>query len=417
MSTTPTAPSPGSPAPGPAPADGSGPRPGRGVTPSGAWTVVARREVTVKLTDRTFLVSTLVTLLLITALVVVQAVTSDGTSDYRVAATPASAEMAAVVANRAPDVDRSVAVTVDRVPDDAAARAAVTSGDADAWLHPSGDGWVLTGASQVPGGLESVTAQVVRGVVIERNAARAGTSIATLQAGSVLRTALLEGDPRTAGVTQAVGFAFAFLFYIASLIYGLQLAQSVVEEKQSRIIEIIATSIPVRQLLAGKVVGNAALAFGQLALYLAVGVAGLGLTDYGSVLPSLTWPVLWFLVFFLGGFLALACLWAVAGSLASRNEDLQATTTPLTLVIVGTFFGGLLLEGTARTVASFVPPLSAVLMPMRLLDGQAAWWEPVLALVLLLGFAGVTIVLGERIYRRALLQGRVGLRQAWSAPE
>jgi ABC-2 type transport system permease protein len=135
------------------------------------------------------------------------------------------------------------------------------------------------------------------------------------------------------------------------------------------------------------------------------------------MVPSVSGAVVWFLVFFLAGFVALASLWAVAGSLASRNEDLQSTTPPLTMLVMGMFFGGIFLSGTWQTIASFVPPLSAVLMPVRLLDGDVPWWQPVVALALLLVFAGFTVVVGERIYRRALLQtqGRLSLRQAWRA--
>ena len=114
-----------------------------------------------------------------------------------------------------------------------------------------------------------------------------------------------------------------------------------------------------------------------------------------------------------------ACLWAVAGSLASRTEDLQATSTPLTMLMLVMFFGGLSLEGRGQVIASFVPPVSAVVMPKRILAGGVAWWEPLVALGLLAVFAAVTVWVGERLYRRALLQtgGRVSLRQAWSAAE
>ncbi len=83
------------------------------------------------------------------------------------------------------------------------------------------------------------------------------------------------------------------------------------------------------------------------------------------------------------------------------------------------FFGGVSLDGRAQVIASFVPPVSAVVMPKRILAGGVAWWEPLVALGLLAAFAGVTVWAGERLYRRALLQtgGRVGLRAAWSAAE
>ena len=71
----------------------------------------------------------------------------------------------------------------------------------------------------------------------------------------------------------------------------------------------------------------------------------------------------WFLVFFLAGFAALACIWAVAGSLATRSEDLQSTTPVLTTILMGAMFVGLFGEGTVRVVASYLPVVSAISMP------------------------------------------------------
>jgi ABC-2 type transport system permease protein len=71
------------------------------------------------------------------------------------------------------------------------------------------------------------------------------------------------------------------------------------------------------------------------------------------------------------------------------------------------------------TVLSFVPPFSAILMPIRILEGSAAWWEPIVALLLLIALAAVIVRGAERLYRRSLLQtqGKLSLKQAWSAPE
>src|SRR5690606_14754414 len=124
----------------------------------------------------------------------------------------------------------------------------------------------------------------------------------------------------------------------------------------------------------------------QIVLYVAVGLIGLSLTEYRSFIPDLGAPVAWFILFFTAGFIALACLWAVAGSLASRIEDLQSTSAPLTYLIMGVYFGSFLLSGNAKVIASFIPPLSAVLMPMRILEGGIPLWQPIVALVLMLAF-------------------------------
>ena len=380
---------------------------------------MTRREVVSRITDKSFLLGTAFMVVLIAGFIGFNAWQEERTDTVTLAATPDAAAMATAVADAAPGVDENVEVTVVEVDDRAAAESALREDEVDAWLHPTDDGWQLTSESSEQGSLTDVVEVVVQQQVLADNAAEVGTTVESLQAGSTVTTAFLRGDAEKAGVAEAVGFVFVFLFYFAALVFGMQLASSVIEEKQSRIVEIIAAAIPVRHLLAGKVLGNTALAVIQLMVYLVVGLVGLSFTSYKSYVPALSGPTAWFIGFFLAGFIALACLWAVAGSLASRTEDLQATSTPLTMLMLVMFFGGLSLDGRAQVIASFVPPVSAVVMPKRILAGGVEWWEPLLALGLLAAFAAVTVWIGERLYRRALLQtgGRVSLRQAWSAAE
>lgn len=384
-----------------------------------AWLLVTRREVVSRITDKSFLLGTAFMVVLIAGFIGFNAWQEERTDTVTLAATPDSAAMATAIADAAPGVDENVEVTVVEVDDRTAAEAALRDDDVDAWLHPTEAGWQLTSESSEQDSLTDVVRTVVSQRVLADNAADVGSTVEDLQAGSTVTTAFLRGDAEKAGVADAVGFVFVFLFYFAALVFGMQLASSVIEEKQSRIVEIIAAAIPLRHLLAGKVLGNTALAMIQLLVYLAVGLVGLSFTSYKSYVPALSGPTAWFIAFFFAGFVALACLWAVAGSLASRTEDLQATSTPLTMLMLVMFFGGLSLDGRGQVIASFVPPVSAVVMPKRILAGGVEWWEPLLALGLLAAFAAVTVWLGERLYRRALLQtgGRVSLRQAWSAAE
>lgn len=384
-----------------------------------AWVLVARREVVVKLTDRAFLLGTVFTVVLIAAFMGWQAWDAGRTTTYTVATTAADRSMADRIAEDAGGVDDTVAVLVEDAPDAGAARTLVTEGDADAWLHRDGGAWVLTTDSEEEDALTGVTREVVRQAALEQQASELGTTAEQLQAGSTVRTTLLTGDAEKAGLASGIAFAFAFLFYIATLTFGITLANSVVEEKQSRIVEIIATSIPVRQLLIGKVLGNSALAMAQMVLFVAVGLVGLSLTPYSSLVSAVSGPVVWFLVFFVAGFVTLATLWAVAGALASRTEEVQSTATPLTMLVMAVFFGALFVDGTVKVVVSYLPPFSAVLMPTRLLEGTAQWWEAVVALALLLAAAAVVVRVAERLYRRSLLQtgGKLSMRQAWSAPE
>ena len=387
---------------------------------AGAWTLVARREVMVKLTDKSFLIGTAVTLALIIGALALQVVLSGHTSTSKIAATsPAAVSMVGQLADKAPALDKSVAVEPVRSPSDAAARAAVQDEDADVWLRQTAKGWELTTRETADPALVAVVTQVVRADAISRNADAAGTTLTALEQGGQLATTQLVGDAKKSELSQLMGFSFAFLFYIAALTFGITLASSVIEEKQSRIVEIIAGAIPLRQLLAGKIAGNTVLAVGQMAVYVGVALVGLAFTDYSGFIAGVSGTVGWFLAFFLAGFVALSCLWAVAGALASRTEDLQSTQTPVTMLVVLMFFGGLFLDGTVRTVASFVPPVSALLMPIRMLDGGVSWWEPLVAMVLLVGFASALVLAGERLYRRALMQtgGKLSLREAWRLEE
>ena len=85
------------------------------------------------------------------------------------------------------------------------------------------------------------------------------------------------------------------------------------------------------------------------------------------------------------------------------------------MALVLAFVVGMTVSGTAKVVASFVPILSAILMPGRIVAGEAAWWEPVVALALTVVFAALSISVGARLYRNSLLQTgrRLGLRAAW----
>ncbi|CAM3801885.1 ABC transporter permease [Nocardioides zeicaulis] len=384
-----------------------------------AWLLVTRREVVSRITDKSFLIGTVLMVAMIAGFIGFSAWQDGRTDQVTLAVTPDAAAMGQAVVDDGPEVDDQVEVSLTDVDDRAAAERLLTDDEADAWLHPVDGGWQLTTKSSEDDSLTSVVSAVVRQQVLAENAAGTGVTLEQLEAGSTVDTGFLQGDAEKAAVADAVGFVFVFLFYFAALVFGMQLASSVIEEKQSRIVEIIAAAIPLRHLLAGKVLGNTALALIQVLLYAVVGLVGLSFTSYKSYVPDLSGPAAWFIAFFVAGFVALACLWAVAGSLASRTEDLQATSTPLTMLMLVMFFGGLSLDGRAQVVASYVPPVSAVVMPKRILAGGVAWWEPLLALGLLAAFAALTVWAGERLYRRALLQtgGRVTLRQAWSSAE
>jgi ABC-2 type transport system permease protein len=129
--------------------------------------------------------------------------------------------------------------------------------------------------------------------------------------------------------------------------------------------------------------------------------------------------VIWFVVFFLFGFVLLASLFAAAASLVSRQEDVGAVTAPVTYLVMIPYFAVIFFNDNpvVMTIMSYVPFSAPVGMPMRLFLGEAQWWEPILSLGVLIATTAVVVALGSRIYSNSLLRtgSRVKLREALKA--
>lgn len=381
----------------------------------GAWRIVAEREMSVKLHDRNFMVSTVVTLVLIVASIVFSGWISGRATTVDVAVTgQESAAVLQVGQAIADSQDANVKLTPHEVGDRAEVEQQVRDSTVDVGLVQADDGWRLIGKTNENTDAATYITAAAQQVAVERNAKAAGTSTQQLQSGSTVGYDLLEPDGADAGTAKIVSFVFAFLFYLSSIVFGMVIAQSVVEEKQNRIVEILASAIPVRQLLVGKVLGSTVMALGQLVLFVAAGLIGMAATGRSDQIAQVAGAAGWFVVFFVVGFLALAALWAVAGSLSTRSEDLQSTSTPLSVVIMAILFIGIFVSGTGQVVASYVPLVSIVAMPSRVVAGTAAWWEPLISLLIMAATAYGIIVIAEKIYRRSLMQtqGRLSFRQA-----
>lgn len=198
---------------------------------------------------------------------------------------------------------------------------------------------------------------------------------------------------------------------IVLVFYGQAVAQGVTEEKSSRVVELLLTTVSPRRLLAGKVLGIGLLGLAQLVL---AGGAALiaGQLAGGVGLPSaapqtVALVVLWFVL----GYVFYSVAFAAAGALVSRQEDLQTAMMPITFVLIAAFYAGLIIaygkpDGTAARIAAFVPPLAPMVVPARMILGDMSVVGLLAAVAVdLLATAGL-ILLAARIYERAIL--RVG---------
>ncbi|WP_237186094.1 ABC transporter permease [Rothia nasimurium] len=376
--------------------------------PKNAWQIVATREIMVKLRDKSFIGGTIFSLVIILAAILIPYFVSSGSTDYTVATSDDRASSLVAAADAASDDETSYTAT--QVDSADAARTLVADGDADAYLAPTDQGWELVFDSSPDNSLVTELSAAITSTVTAENAAASGVDLEALAAGTQVSTSVLSGNSN-AGLAFLIAMVFAMIFYMTTVLFGVAIANSVVEEKQNRIVEIIATAIPLGQLLAGKIVGNIVLAILQVAIYAVAGLIGMQITgsasEFGWILPS----VGWFALFYVVGFAAIATIWAAVGAMAARTEDIANLSNPITMVLIAALFAGIYVSGTWLKVVSFVPVLSSIAMPRRLLTEDVALWEPLLALALTLAVAALLTRLGARIYRANIMRG--GTSVSW----
>jgi ABC-2 type transport system permease protein len=348
------------------------------VTTFAAARLVLGREIRAKLRDKAFLFSTVSFLFIIIASIAVPSLIEGGPTRVAVADGGSAAAL------------RQAGFEIVEVPDTAAAERLVRDGDVEAAVVP--------GPRVV--GLDETPEEVVEAL------------------STAPQVRLLDELPYNRAVAILVPLAIAMLCYLTSLLFGLQIAQSVVEEKATRIVEILVSSVSPRALLAGKVAAMSILAFAQIALLAVVTVVGLMVTGTDAGLLDVIAPALgWFLPFFVLGFVMLATIWAAVGALAARQEDLGSTSGTAQMIVLIPFFAVIFLRDNpaALTALSYFPLSSPMAMPIRIFQQDAAGWEPFAALAIVAVTAALLLGVGARIYEGSLLRTntRTSIAAAW----
>lgn len=250
-----------------------------------------------------------------------------------------------------------------------------------------------------------------------------------------------EEKDSSSGTATGVGYAAAFMIYMFIFIYGAQCMRGVIEEKTSRIVEVIISSVRPFHLMMGKVIGIAAVGFTQLAMWIALTsiLASVGINVFAARTESaqqmtdameqtseqpapienpmegimnaantINIPLTLgaFVFFFLGGYLLYSALFAAVGSAVDSDADAQQFMFPITIPLIAAIasLGVVLMEphGTFAFWMSMIPLTSPVVMMMRVPFG-VPMWELGLSMVLLIGGFIFTIWLASRIYRIGIL--------------
>ena len=376
--------------------------------------LVATREASTRLRDKNFIIGSVVIVVLLLAVMGINVVTGSGGEEARVGVVGEAGPLESALGTQGEVL--GVDVTVVPFEDDGAARAAVIEEDVDAAL--------LDATTQRPelllrgsdGRLEALVAGALTNSAVSQQLAEAGVQ---LQVPQVTVTSLDQDESEQQAALVAligVGMLYGLLILFAQFV-----AQGVVEEKSSRVVELLLSTMKAWQLLAGKIIGLGLLGLGQIVVIAVLGVGGALAFDLVDVPGQLVGTVASVVAWFVLGYAFYAALFAAAASLVSRQEDLGSVLTPTSMLLIVAFLIALRASadpgGALATVTSYVPGMSPMVMPVRTAAGEATAWEVALAGLLMVVAIAVIVRLGGRVYAGALLRtsGKVKLREALRA--
>lgn len=381
--------------------------------------LVAGREIRERLRGRVFRVVTVILFAVVAAAVVIPAIHKGTPETGKVGVVGGSASLDTVLKNLAESVGLSVRLV--NVPSLSQASADLSAGRLD--MVVDGTERILI-ENALSTSDASAGARYVRNVSLSLGAQRS-----YLQAGLTPEQTVIIASakplpiesihpaktaPTTSETTALLGVILIFIVLTQYLTWTLM---GVMEEKASRVVEVLLATVRPIQLLAGKLIGIGTVALAQatalvaLALVLgeAVGSSIIRGTAPLVVVAALVWLVL--------GYAFYSWVYAVAGSLAERQDQVQSLALPLSAPLILGYIVSLIGASSGNAsllvkILAYLPPTAPFAMPTLIGFGQATWWEFLLSAVLCLASTVVVALFAARVYRRAVLQtgGRVRLR-------
>ncbi len=389
----------------------------------GDTSLVAAREVRERLRGRVFRIGTLLILAVVAGAIVIPVVNRGKSHPQQVAVVgPLPALLRAAIVAAGP----RAGTTVRLVPEAGveAARDGLRSGRVNLAVVNARAVMVNTaiGAADT-----STTAQLVRAVARSLGADEAveAAGLSAAQAAQLARArplpvTSLEAGP-VPGVARSTSIVGLILVFVMLTQYNTWTLIGVMEEKSSRVVEVLLAAIRPVQLLAGKVLGIGLVAFAQAALIVAVAI---GLAEaVGSDLLHGTAPLVLVstLVWLVLGYAFYCWVYAAAGSLAERQDQVQSLAFPLSPPIIFGYVISLTALGSGSPsgffkVLAYLPPTAPFAMPVLVSLGRVTWWEFTAAAALSVLCTVAVARVAISIYRRAILRTgrRVRLREVVS---
>ncbi|MBY6685273.1 ABC transporter permease [Rhodococcus sp. BP-149] len=384
-----------------------------------AIALVARREFDVQVRKKSFLISNAIVLLVIVGGIVAFSIFAGGSDSEDRTPLGLVGDQGLSQTLTAVGDQLGAPVEVREIGSADEARTQVIDGDVDVALVP-GTGGAYTAVTEdtVDGTLKAVIDSAVAAQAQTDALTGLGVDPAAVTSATDAATVTVEAvdppDPAQ-GQRLALSFIAVILLYAQIITFGMYVAMGVVEEKSSRVVELLLSTVRPLQLLWGKVIGIGVVGLVQLTAYGAAGlIAGTAtgtLTVTGTAVSVFVSTIGWFVL----GFAFFAVLYAAGGSMVSRQEDVNSTTMPLLIVILAMFFAAFSSiddpGATLPTVLSWIPPFSAILMPLRIAGGVADPIQIVGTIVLMIVATLVLAVVAAKIYQRSIL--RIGRTVSW----
>lgn len=363
------------------------------LTTSSATLLVAEREITTQLRSKPFLISMVVLVMIVLGGIVGANIFGGDDEDDQVPAAVVGLDETVTEGLKEAGVEATTSATMD---------------DAEDLLREEEVEAIIAADGDSPSGVRVI------GLDSEPN------DVAQLLAVTPT-TEVLEGGDADGALRMLVPAAFGMVFMFVGISCGMMIVQNTIQEKQNRIVELLLAAISARALLGGKILGNSVLALGQAVVLAAASVVGLLITGQQDMLDVLTVPMLWFVLFFIPGFVLVASMFAAGASMVSRQEDSGTVVTPTMMLLMAPYFVVVFFNDNplAMTIASYVPFSAPVAMPARMFFNDAEWFEPLLALGLLAVATVLMTLLAAKIYSSSLLQTgqRVSLKTALSSAD
>lgn len=307
--------------------------------------------------------------------------------------------------------------------DEAAGEQAVRDGDLDVLLRGSGDDLTVVVDEQLDPTLAPTMAILAQQLALDDAITQLGGDPAEVNQAVLGAEPTIEAlNPPETEVNAAAGITgliAGILIFIAIMTTGQMVAQGVVEEKSSRVVELLLSTIRPWQLIAGKVLGIGLLGIGQVVLYVAAGAGSaiaFGLLDGTDV--QIGSAAVWLIVWFLLGYAMYAVLLGALASLVSRQEDVGNVIAPVTMMLMVPYLLAVTIapwqpDNTLVVVVSLIPFFSPILMPVRIALGAAEVWEIALTVGLSVVLIVVLTWLAGKIYSRAVMRtgARVSIKE------